>query len=94
MYIRPGDREHLERIGILPRDAKCLECDRQPDIIWHGQYVILFLCSEHAQYIGTHLIKDVRDFERTTGISVKVRTERVATGQLSLDELFRRFGIE
>jgi len=89
MYIRSGDREQLERMGILPRDAKCLVCGRQPDIIWHGGYGILFLCSEHAQYIGTHLLKDVRDFERATGISVKVRTERVAPGQLSLDEPLR-----
>jgi hypothetical protein len=50
-------------------------CSNAPDVFWNLDTVALFLCGEHAPYLGTHLLKDARAYESDTGKTVKVRTE-------------------
>ena len=75
MYITEEARERLTELGILTSESRCIECDRMPEIIWHGSNGVILVCAEHSQYISTQLLKHVRSFELTTGLSVKVTTE-------------------
>ncbi len=50
-------------------------CEKEPVIIWSINSGPLLLCGEHAQYLGTHLLKDVRSYEIANRVSIKVRTE-------------------
>ena len=50
-------------------------CEKEPVITWEIGPSPLLLCGEHAQYLGTHLLKDVRSYEIANLVAVKVRTE-------------------
>ena len=62
---------------IQQSNIRCaMGCGRKPDIVWmmSGPF---YLCAEDAQYLATHLLKDVREYEIKNGVSIKVRTQRV-----------------
>ena len=75
MYVSEGERNKLKSQGFIDRDAVCYVCGIDLDIFWHGSHGDIALCLQHGQYIGTHLLKDVRTGEIDKGLSVKVRTE-------------------
>ena len=75
MYLGPKEKLELKSQGILGGDERCLMCSEPAVILWNFDETVLLLCGEHAQYLGTHLLKDVRSFEVSTKKSVKVRTE-------------------
>lgn len=75
MYLSEKQKSDLKKQGILRGDEVCAMCSNAPDIFWNLGAGALFLCGEHAQYLGTHLLKDVRSYESATNKTVKVRTE-------------------
>jgi len=78
MYLDEKSRIALTEQGILRGDETCELCDQAPAVFWDLGAGVLLLCGEHAQYLGTHLLKDVRSYEIAPKQSVKVRTELCA----------------
>ena len=75
MYMGPKEKRRLIEHGAITGDEPCAMCEREPVIIWQIGSSPLLLCGEHAQYLGTHLLKDVRSYEIADQVSVKVRME-------------------
>ena len=75
MYISPEKRNELIETGVITGNETCAMCEKEPVIIWAIDPGPLLLCGEHTQYLGTHLLKDVRSYEIANRVSVKVRTE-------------------
>ena len=75
MYISPEKRSELTKLGAIAGSESRAMCEKEPVIIWEIGPSPLLLCGEHAQYLGTHLLKDVRSYEIANLVSVKVRTE-------------------
>ncbi len=81
MYIDPKRKGELLESGIMTGNETCDMCEKAPVIIWSINSGPLLLCGECAQYLGTQLLKDVRNYEIDNHLSVKVRTELVERPQ-------------
>lgn len=73
--MTPEKKHELIDLGVITGDEPCAMCEKGAVIIWEVASSRLLLCAEHAQYLGTHLLKDVRSYEIANRVSVKVRTE-------------------
>jgi len=85
MYLGADQKTKLIEQGILRGDEACLLCSQASVVFWSLGDLQLFLCGEHAQYLGTHLLKDVRSYEIATHQSVKVRMETRAHSDWKLE---------